>query len=195
MLRVLERLRGGEEVKVVVFGGSVTYGYGVKKGYVDLFKEALSSRYPTSKITLINAGFPGDTARKGLLRLEKDVMVHEPDLIIVAFGVSDFRNGVNVGRFSSNLTSIVERIMDGTDSEILLLTPNPLDVPSSDYLMRPYRREIHRIGHRYRIGVVDIYVAFKRRTEKEPLSALLADKFHPNEAGHKIFVDELMRFF
>lgn len=46
-------------------------------------------RFPDRKIRFINAGWGGDTAAGGLKRLDRDVFVHKPTVVTVAYGVND----------------------------------------------------------------------------------------------------------
>lgn len=68
------------------------------------------------EVRCINAGVRGNTSGQGLRRLERDVLVHHPALVMVQFGFNDCNVVLNGPRprtpkedFRGNLIAIVER--------------------------------------------------------------------------------------
>lgn len=76
-------LRDGDTV--VLLGDSIT----AARTYGKIIENYTLLRYPDRKIRFINAGVGGDTAAGGLKRLERDVLVHKPTVVIVAYGIND----------------------------------------------------------------------------------------------------------
>ncbi|MBI3118467.1 MAG: hypothetical protein HYZ00_07260, partial [Candidatus Hydrogenedentes bacterium] len=70
---------------IVCFGDSITHGYGASPGrdYPARLAELLGT-------PVINAGVDGDTTASALKRLEEDVLIEEPRLVIVELGGNDF---------------------------------------------------------------------------------------------------------
>lgn len=83
-----EKLRSGKTVTVVYFGGSITYA---RHGWRELVSEWLNYKYPDVKFRHINAAVGGTGSDVGFFRLEKDVLIHRPDLVFVEFAVNDRR--------------------------------------------------------------------------------------------------------
>jgi len=76
---------GTKGKNIICFGDSVTFGYGVGPG----------QDYPTElakllKLPVINAGVDADTTFFALDRLDNDVLVKNPRLVIVEFCGNDF---------------------------------------------------------------------------------------------------------
>ena len=76
-------LRDGDTV--VFLGDSIT----ASRTYGKIIENYTLLRFPGRKVRFVNAGVGGDTAAGGLKRLERDVLVHKPTVLIVAFGVND----------------------------------------------------------------------------------------------------------
>ncbi len=76
-------LRDGDTV--VFLGDSIT----AARTYGKIIEDFTLLRFPKRAIRFHNAGRGGDTAAGGLARLERDVLIHKPTVVIVAYGVND----------------------------------------------------------------------------------------------------------
>jgi lysophospholipase L1-like esterase len=76
-------LRDGDTV--VFLGDSIT----AARTYGKIVENYTLLRYPDRKVRFVNAGVGGDTAAGGLKRLERDVLVHKPTVVLVAYGIND----------------------------------------------------------------------------------------------------------
>ncbi len=77
---------------IVFFGDSVTFGYGVdtetESFYARIRKVLQTGIY--GEVTTINAGVSGDDTSEALKRMPTDVVVHKPDILVIAFGLNEF---------------------------------------------------------------------------------------------------------
>jgi len=91
--RVIAKITAGGEVTVGFIGGSITEGYNARKGnnYAVLVTDYLDTTYSdgTGKVRCVNAGLSGTPSALGLVRAERDLLVHEPELIFIEFAVND----------------------------------------------------------------------------------------------------------
>jgi acyl-CoA thioesterase I len=118
-------------VLIVAFGDSVTQGMtalgqqthnGV---YHAQFKRSLEIYYPNCTFSVINAGASGQTATDALQRLDRDVIRHQPDLTLIAFGLNDAWQGIpGLVGFKTALTTLVRRTQTETQSDVMVLTPS-----------------------------------------------------------------------
>ena len=90
---------------IICFGDSLTYGTGASSG---MDYPAQLSRL--IKQPIINAGVPGDTTERGLLRLEKDVLSQSPRIVFIAFGANDLRMGISKEVVFDNLRKMVDEL-------------------------------------------------------------------------------------
>lgn len=82
------KLERGENLTVVFIGGSITRGGG-ESGYVRTVEKWLREKWPNSAINVINAGISGTDSNFGAKRYDRDVLIHEPDLVLIEFAVND----------------------------------------------------------------------------------------------------------
>ena len=92
---------------------------------------------------------------------------------------------------------MVRRIRAGPNSEILLLSSQPLETPPYDRRVLDYYQAIERVAKQMDVGFVDVYEAWMRHVRAgTPLGSLILPGLdHPNEAGYKIIAEELMQLF
>ncbi|WP_051253095.1 GDSL-type esterase/lipase family protein [Paenibacillus alginolyticus] len=110
-------------MRLVLFGDSITArteGHDRPLLTIKL-EEKLSGTW-----NIINAGVPGNNTFDALERIEKDVLIHNPDFVTVLFGANDaaFHKMVQLNDFASNLTNIVTAI---TSKKTILISPAPVD--------------------------------------------------------------------
>lgn len=80
------------------------------------------------KYTVIHAGYPGDSSKAMLKRMEQDVMRHNPDTVIIECGANDAVNPAaltTVEEYTANLKKMAYRLEE-CSAEILFVTPPPL---------------------------------------------------------------------
>ncbi|WP_348303749.1 SGNH/GDSL hydrolase family protein [Methanothrix sp.] len=190
-------LESGANATIVCFGDSITAGYAVRRGFPSFLLESLRQRFPDSKIEMINSGICGDTSQDGLGRLDWAVLSYEPDLVTINFGINDCVLGLSLEEFEMNLVEMVRRIRAGPDSEILLLSSQPLESPPYDRRVLDYYQTVERVAKEMNVGFVDVYGAWMKRVQAGmPLDSLILPGLdHPNEAGYRIIAEELMSLF
>lgn len=117
-------------ILTVAFGDSVTQGvmeYGrlFSEGvYHRLFQIALEQRFCETTFSTLNAGVSGSSATQAVSRLERDVIRHHPDLVLLAFGLNDCLEGPgNLSQFSESLRTICAAVRSKTSSDLIILTP------------------------------------------------------------------------
>ena len=190
-------IESGADATIVCFGDSITAGYAVRRGFPSFLLESLRQRFPDSKIEMINSGISGDTSKDGLSRLDWAVLSYEPDLVTINFGINDCVLGLSLEEFEMNLVEMVRRIRAGPDSEILLLSSQPLESPPYDQRVLDYYQTVERVAKEMNVGFVDVYGAWMKRVRAGmPLDSLILPGLdHPNEAGYRIIAEELMSLF
>jgi lysophospholipase L1-like esterase len=192
-----KNLENGCNVTIVAFGDSITAGYCVRRGFPSFWKELLAEKYPEAVVKMINSGTCGDTSMDGLARLDWAVLSYEPDLITINFGINDCALGLDLEEFEMNFVEMVRRIRAGPNSEILLLSSQPLETPPYDRMVLDYYQVVHRVAKEMDVGFVNVYGAWMQKVNAgTPLgSMILSGLDHPNEAGYRVIAEELMRRF
>ena len=201
-------------VNLVAFGDSVTHGcvgpgeYDYESVYWSRLKRKLSAVNPSMPVNAIDAGINGITAKASLGRIERDVLSHRPDLVIVCFGLNDV-NGT-LGEYLSSLGEIFSACRS-EDRDTVFMTPNMLNTYVAEdtipeYLsyaavtaeyqnggrMDRYMKEACGLARECGVAVCDCYGAWKKRAETEDTTQLLANRInHPVREMHELFADML----
>ncbi|MBE6628154.1 MAG: SGNH/GDSL hydrolase family protein [Ruminococcaceae bacterium] len=96
--RTLERLERGEPLKLLFFGDSITTGANSSgkigfEPFADpwpiLVKKGLEKLYPKASIDYVNTAVGGKKTAWGLETLEENLLVYQPNTVILAFGMND----------------------------------------------------------------------------------------------------------
>ena len=80
------------------------------------------------KHTVIHAGYPGDSSRAMLKRMEHDVLRHKPDTVVIECGANDAVNPAaltTVEEYAANLKQMVYRL-DEIGADVRFVTPPPV---------------------------------------------------------------------
>ena len=140
---------GEPPVTIAFLGDSVTQGcfdvyfdnnetvqtfYDKQNTYHNQLAEIFTVLYPSVPINIINAGISGDNAPNGFKRLERDVLRHNPDLVVVCFGLNDCGHGKDgIEKYLTALANIFKSIQKA-DKEIIFMTPNMMNTELSPHI-------------------------------------------------------------
>ena len=193
--KVAEPLKtGSHPVRIVCVGDSVTgvyYHTGGRRAYAEMIEIALKRACPSARVSVINAGISGNTTVDAIARLDKDVLVHQPQLVTIMFGLNDVTR-VPIDDYASNLTALIERCR-AAGAEALLCTPNAVVNTESRPIakLERYAEAMRDVGARTRTPVVDCYAGFTKVRVKDESEFLyrMSDEIHPNMDGHKLFAE------
>ncbi len=130
-------------------------------------------------------------------RLDKHVIAHQPDLVLVSYGLNDSRGRTPLELFRRELISVVGRIRQATRALVVLLGP---------YYVIDFRRGGERWGH----GSLELLYRYNEATAEiahaegclfvDVLAAngetdwmVHYDGVHANDLGHRIIANEVFR--
>ena len=99
---VMKKAEAGEPVTIACIGGSITQG-SISSGpldseiktracYADIFFAWWKETFPSTEVTVINAGIGGTDSYLGVHRVQEDVLDYHPDLVLVEYSVNDGDN-------------------------------------------------------------------------------------------------------
>ena len=209
-----EQLHEYGPINIVVLGDSVSHGM-VAAGEIDyetvywerLRKKILAVRNYTP-VNVINAAIGGSSAVKAIPRLDSQVFCHNPDLIIVCFGLNDV-NG-ELDEYIDSLRVIFSRCLEG-GFDTVFMTPNMLNTHFAEGTPEQYIEYAHktaemqcggrmdlyigsavRLAEEMGITVCDCYAEWKKLSETEDVTMLLANRInHPTKEMHELFANML----
>ena len=228
-LKIAAADRSNEGVTIAFLGDSVTQGcfeiyrkfdsietvFEQHHAYSKFVGDILRMLYPNVPINILNAGKSGDRAPSGLQRLEKDVLRHEPDLVVVCYGLNDCRRQENsVEEYTSALAKIFAAVQE-SGSELIFMTPNMMNTALSPHVTDPLCVQIANdtagkqndglfdahmdaarcLCREMGVTVCDCYSIWKKLyTAGVDTTELLSNKInHPTREMNRLFAYELVK--
>lgn len=192
--RLQEKIRAaqnGADITIAYIGGSITEGPDVKAAerYVTLSSREFEKAYCNGgKVTCINAGLSGTPSNLGVLRLQRDVLAHRPDIVFVEFAVNDAQDSLEKQCFESMIRTI---LMQDNAPAVILIFNRTQDGYSCQSIMG-------LTGLTYGLPMISVRDAVTWQIEQGTLTweDFSNDTVHPNAYGHRMtadFIAHLMR--
>jgi lysophospholipase L1-like esterase len=189
--------------RVVWLGDSITAAYTYGR-YIETF---FLLRRPDLDLTFFNAGIGGHSALDGLNRLDRDVLVHRPTVVVINFGMNDAAYPPNSphAAFIQNIKTMIERLREGGVKRIIWVEPSPANIagvaPPSKLIDR--QRQLERLVSSMQAQRVDadvLKVQWQQPlknalalTASSPDVKLIPDRIHPNALGHALMAVEFLK--
>lgn len=200
-------------INIVAFGDSVTHGAlnGVIN-YETVYWECLRKKILNVRnyvpVNVICAGIGGITAKCSVDRTDTQVMVHNPDLVIVCFGLNDVNGTLEA--YLESLRAIFDKCIKG-GADVIFMTPNmlntyvaedtmPVDLEyaavTAEYQnsgkMDLFMREAVKLARDMKVEVCDCYSEWKKLSETEDTTRMLINRVnHPTPEMHERFAEML----
>ena len=200
-------------INIVIFGDSISHG--AVNGYMDyenvywnLLRRKLNAFRDYMPINMINASIGGTTAKASLERMDKQVLSHNPDLVIVCFGLNDVNGSLE--DYLMSLKLIFQKCT-ATGCDIIFMTPNMLNTYVAEDTPQQHREYAAKtaqmqnggrmdqfifsaidLAHQMDVKVCDCYAQWKELAKTLDTTMLLANRInHPVPEMHKLFADNL----
>ena len=222
MMKTLEKISARNKdawnqpvVSVACLGDSVTHGcvgFGDEMDYETVYWNRLRKKLlavcDQIPINVINAGIGGDTTPGALARLDRQVLIHQPDLVTVCYGLNDVN--LPLAQFGTSLREIFRRLT-AAGTEVIYMTPNMLNTYVADDVeerwrdyaavtadfqnngrMDAYMAEARAAAAEFGVPVCDCYAKWKQLSRTEDTTMLLANRInHPTREMHELFAQSL----
>src|SRR5438132_6042675 len=113
-------------VNIVCHGHSVPAGYfktpqvDTFNAYPHLFHAAIKRHYPAAVLNVIVTAIGGENSVSGAARFEKDVLSHNPDLVLIDYALND--RPLPLDKSRAAWASMIEKAL-AKNVKVLLLTP------------------------------------------------------------------------
>jgi len=184
-----------KRTKVVCFGDSIT-----KRGYTPIMGDLLD-------VDTVMAGVAGNSTAQALRRMSKDVLAHEPDVVVIFFGTNDMRVDaprvhVPVDQYQQNLETMIKACTE-IKAQVVLCTLPPIkqEVYFTRYdktffdaaggltdMIADYRKvALDVAGHR-NLSVVDLNQLLLQTPEW-----MHRDGVHPSPGGNRIIAEHIAK--
>ena len=108
----MRRAMKGEKLTIGFFGGSITQGCLAtehERAYSYRVFQWWKDTFPQAEISYVNGGIGGTTSYFGASRIWQDLLVYQPDVVVVDFSVND-REGQEAF-FQETYEGVIRRIL------------------------------------------------------------------------------------
>ena len=188
--RLFRRAARGEELTLGFFGGSITQGSlasAPETCYAYRVYQWFAGTFPQAKFHYVNGGIGGTDSLYGVSRVVSDLLMYQPDFVVVDFSVNDTKLPFRQETYEG----LLRRILTWPSRPAVVLLNNI-------YYNTGLTAEDDHVAVGGRCGVphVSIRSSIYRQMHEEgrySLSQLSPDGLHPNDFGHGLVADEITR--
>ena len=148
-----------------------------------------------SVISPKSPGYEASTKPSASERLDEEVISHDPDLVVVAYGLNDMRAGMSVSEFRVEMVDIVDRLRQSTGALIVIVNVYYMSVfhhyppfdKGSVEATKEYNQMLRELAPQKQCAYADVWGA---QGQKEWV--VHQDTVHANKVGnmliaHKVF--------
>jgi len=194
--------------KVIFFGDSITEA-GVKAGgYIVRVDSMCKAEGKSNSYEFVGAGISGNKVYDLYLRMEDDVLVKNPDIVIIYIGVNDvwhkssFGTGTDADKFEKFYQAIINRLK-AKNIKIALCTPAAIGEKTDfsnqqDGDLNKYSNIIRSIAAKNNLPLIDLRKLFldynlKNNSENKDRGILTTDGVHLNATGNQFVADQMWK--
>ncbi|MCM1427179.1 MAG: SGNH/GDSL hydrolase family protein [Eubacterium sp.] len=186
----MQRAAKGEELTIGFLGGSITQGSLAGKEentYACRVFSWWEKTFPDARFHYVNGGIGGTTSHYGVSRAVTDVLMYQPDFVVVDFSVNDEADDF----FQETYEGVVRKILGWQSTPALLLLHNVY------YDTGLNAQEYHNaVGEWYQVPYVSVKDTIYRDIKKGVYTReeLTPDGLHPNDKGHELVAGEIIKY-
>ncbi len=193
-------------MRIVLFGDSITQMGNDPGGYIDLMRQHLANKGLSDRYELIGEGIGGNKVYDLYLRLEEDVLAHQPDMVFIYIGVNDvwhkmWGTGTDADKFEGFYRALITKIQ-ATGAKVVLCTPAVIGEKTDftnqlDGDLNKYSAIIRNLAGEYHCNLIDLRRLFldynlKNNPENLEKGILTTDGVHLNEKGNQMVADAFL---
>lgn len=186
----MHRAAKGDDLTLGFFGGSITqdcvasvhencYAYRVFHWW--------ETTFPAARFHYVNGGIGGTSSHFGAARVVDDLLMYQPDFVVVDFSVNDIKNDMREETYEG----VIRQILGWPSSPAVVLLNNVYY--DSGYTDQECHNEV---GDWYGLPHISVKeTIYKRMLAGEfTLEQITPDGLHPNDKGHELVAAEITAF-
>lgn len=199
--KTLVRLSGGQPVRIVLLGNSITAGYNASgftgaapsmPAYGELAAENLRAHYG-SPITVKNVAVAGKDAAWGLANVHTLVTLEKPDLAVISFGMNDGSANVPADTFLERIKGILADVSAGNPNCEFILVAPMLANPESGFsgAQATYKAKLQTLVGAG-VSLVDMTGTHQELLKRKAYRDMTGNNInHPNDFLHRWYAQQL----
>ncbi|HMR91730.1 MAG TPA: SGNH/GDSL hydrolase family protein [Chitinophagaceae bacterium] len=192
--------------KVIFFGDSITQAGANPGGYIRLMDTLIQQEGKAGQYELTGAGIGGNKVYDLYLRMEKDVLDKNPDMVVIYIGINDVWHktssgtGTDLNKFEQFYKAIIEKLK-ARDISVILCTPTVIGEKTDnsnpqDGDLNEYSKTIRRLAREYALPLCDLRQLFAEALKAfNPANAergiYTTDRVHLNPSGNMLVAKQL----
>lgn len=193
--------------RVIFFGDSITEQGLRRGGYITRIKDLIRNDDAEEKYELNSSGIGGNKVTDLFARLEQDVLLNGPNIVIIFIGVNDIWHkqsnaGTNAQDFEKYYQKIITRLKEA-GIKVILCTPTVIgektyDPNPHDEDLEHYASIVRSLASINQLPLADLrkgflsYIAFNNYDNRE-FGILTTDGVHLNDKGNGIVAEEIWK--
>ena len=192
--------------RIVFLGDSITQAGDQPGGYIQVVREFLKTRHAELELEVIGAGIGGHKVPDLEKRLERDVLAHKPQLVVIYIGINDVwhsQNGKGTSKpdYEAGLERLIERIRK-VGARVVLCTPSvigekPVGSNSLDKMLGEYAGISRSVAAKTGVQLLDLNREFQGYLGRHnPLGSekgvLTSDGVHLNASGNRFVAARML---
>lgn len=186
----IKKLLEKEQINLIGFGGSITQGSlasRVENSYSYLVYNWLKERFPDKLLNYFNCGVGGTGSLYGAFRINRDVAVCDPDLVLIDYSVNDTADSESLDTF------------EGTIRQLLSLPSRPALIILGNvfYDRGESAQVIHSmIARHYDLPMISMDTTLYRLVLEGKIDrrSFTPDDLHPDDRGHGLLAQSIEHF-
>lgn len=191
---------------IVFLGDSITAAGAGEKGYITMFTAELQRTRPDADVKVIGAGIGGHKVPDLEARLDRDVLSHHPDWVVIYIGINDVWHsirdrGTSAEAYEQGLRNLISRCRE-KDAQVILCTPSVIGekIDGSndlDMMLDQYCDLSRKVAAETKTPLLDLrsqFMAYLREynTANAEKGVLTSDTVHLNEAGNRFVAARML---
>lgn len=184
------RAEKGEELTIGFLGGSITQG-SLATEHENTYAYRVFSwwkeTFPKAHFHYVNGGIGGTTSHYGVSRAVTDVLMYQPDFVVVDFSVNDEPDEF----FQETYEGVIRKLLQWKSKPAVVLLNNVF------YDTGKTAQDFHNaVGDWYQVPHVSIKDTLYQEMKqgKYTREELTPDGLHPNDKGHGLVAGEIIAF-
>jgi len=176
-------------------------------GYVHMFTELVTARFPDRQIRYLNKGIGGNRITDLKLRWQDDVIYHRPDRLSIKIGINDLHShlrgapdGVDPGLFAEIYDELLDRTRRELGCPVVLVSPFYISTDRSGQSFRSqvleliprYIETVEEMSQRYGTRLVKLHDVFQEQLQYRDADTFCPEPVHPNHTGHMVIAQALL---
>ena len=197
-----------KKIKIIFFGDSITQAGAQPGGFITRIDSMCKIEGLSANYDFAGAGISGNKVYDLYLRMDTDVLMKNPDVVIIYIGVNDVWHKVSSGtgtdpdKFERFYNAIIKKLKD-RNIKIILCTSAVIGEKTDftnqqDGDMNQYSNIIRDIAAKNNLPLVDLRKAFleydlKNNPDNKDRGILTTDRVHLNARGNQLVADEMWK--